>query len=1171
MSISATLIKRLPFVVLVLLTALLKSQTSQHVPGTTCISCPQAPAPKGAAPTPQNGNATIATSYTNTACGLNYTSGSVKLGRRGSINGVIQPAAISIAGIPNCATILKAFLYADASGNGIAVNATVVNPASASAAFPMTMIGQDVDKCWSSLGYVRTHSYRADITSAITGNGNYSVSGLPVSTSSPGNDVDGASIVVIYSDPAQNYTGSIVIADGAMVSVSTVLTRTVTGFSACGASTFANGFMIIGDLQGVGNTNIKINSTTNNVTQNSATDNYWNFIPGASPAVTSGQSSVIFGATNAGGDCFNVVAAGLYFRTNCLTCTSTTNFSVSTASSGCAANSVTATVTGGSMPYTYTWTGTAQTGSVVTGLTTGPHTVTVADATGCNTTTAVFTVSATASTVSVTGNLNICSGATTTLTASTGYTSYTWSPAIGLSTTSGSVVTASPASTTTYVVTGASGACTSSTSVVLNVTPAPTLTVSPDPVICSGTTVTLTANGASSYTWSPATGLNTTSGNQVSASPTITTSYTVTGGSGTCTDSKVITVGVASSTVTVSANTMICSGSSTTLTASNSPSYTWTPATGLNTTSGSQVVASPSGTTTYTVMGGVGTCTSSAVVTVSVTLTPTVIALSNTSMCAGSTTTLTASGATSYSWSPATGLSATAGSAVASSPLNTTTYTVTGATGTCTNSAFVTISITTSPTISVSSNTYICSGNSTALVAGGAPTYTWSPATGLSSTNGASVTSSPAVTTTYTVTGGVGTCTNSAVVTITVITTPTLSISSNTIMCSGASVPLSVSGATAYAWSPATGLSSITAASVTASPGSTSTYSVMGSVSTCTASAAVIVTVVPNPTLSVSSNTAMCAGNSVPLSTSGASSYTWSPGTGLSSTTGTQTTASPLATTIYTITGSNTVGPLSCYSTTTVEVAIIPIANPVIAPVSAICAGDATTLNATGGDTYSWMPVTGLSNPTASTTAANPSSTTVYTLTVTKSGFCPNTTSIELVVNPLPVIDAGRDTTVNIDEFITLNGTGNADIGFLAPVGGTLSCNFCSSVSVNPQENTCYTLKGISAFGCVSYDDVCVIVTKDWDVYIPNTFTPNNDNINDVFMPSGYGLAEITLTIFDRWGHQIFKSTDSMTGWDGKFKGRQCEQGVYIYKAEIKTLAGNIVDKTGHVTLLGKD
>lgn len=1167
----AILLKRFPFVLLLLVTGSLRSQTSQYVPGTTCISCPVAPAPKGQTPTPQNGNATLGTTYTNTACGLNYTSGSVKLGRRGTIGGVIQPAAITIAGIPNCATILKAFLYADASGNGIAINATVVNPAAASASFPMTMIGQDIDKCWSSAGYLRTHSYRADITSAVTGNGNYSVSGLPVSTSTPGNDVDGASIVVIYSDPAQNYTGSIVIADGAVVSVSTVITRTVTGFSACAASTFANGFMILADLQKVGNTNLKINSATNNVVQNSANDNYWNFVTGPCPAVTSGQNSAIFGAANAGGDCFNVVAAGLYFRTNCLTCASTNNFSVSTTASGCAANSVTATVTGGTMPYTYTWTGSAQTTSVATGLAPGTHTVTVADATGCSTATAVFTVPVTPSTVTVGGNLNICSGSTTTLTASSGYSSYTWSPATGLATTTGSVVTASPPTTTTYVVTGALGACTNSTSVIVNVTPSPTLTLSSNTVICTGSTVTLTANGASTYTWSPGTGLNITSGNQVTASPTVTTTYTVRGSTGSCFDDEVVTVSVASSTVSVSANTIICSGDSTSLTASGSPSYTWSPATGLNTTSGNQVVASPSGTTMYTVTGGVGTCTSSAAVTVSVTQTPTVTALSNTSMCSGNTTTLTASGATSYSWSPASGLNATTGSTVASSPLNTTTYTVTGATGTCTNSALVTVSIISSPTISVSSNTFICSGNSTSLIAGGTSTYTWNPATGLSSTNGGSVTATPAVTTTYTVTGGVGTCTNSAIVTITVITTPTLSISSNTLMCNGSSVPLSVSGATSYAWSPAAGLNSITAASVIASPGSTSTYSVTGSISTCTASAAVTVTVVPNPVLSVSSNTAVCAGNSVPLSTSGASSYTWSPGTGLTSTTGTQTIASPLATTIYTITGSNTVGPVTCSSTNTVEVSIIPVANPLIDPVSAICAGDGVTLNATGGDTYNWTPVTGLANATASITAAHPTSTTVYTLTVTKSGFCTNTAIVEVVVNPLPVIDAGRDTTVNSDEFITLNGTGNATVGFLAPTGSSLSCNFCPSISVNPQENTCYTLKGITPFGCVSYDEVCVVVTKDWDVYIPNTFTPNNDDINDIFVPSGYGLTEITLTIFDRWGHQIFKSNDTMRGWDGKLKGKPCEQGVYIYKAEIKTVSGKTVDKAGHVTLLGKD
>ncbi len=1163
-------IKRLPFVLLILVTGLLRSQISQYVPGTTCISCPQVQAPKGGSPTPQNGNATLGTSYTNTACGLNYTSGGVKLGRRGTIAGVIQPAAISISGIPNCATILKAFLYADASGNGIAINATVVNPAAASASFPMTMIGQDIDKCWSSAGYLRTHSYRADITSAISGNGNYLVSGLPVAPTA-GNDVDGASIVIIYSDPSQNYTGSIVIADGALVSVSTALTRTVTGFSACGASTFANGFMIIADLQGVGNTNIKLNSATNNVLQNSANDTYWNFITGASPAVTNGQSSAIFGAANASGDCFNVVAAGLYFRTTCLTCTSTNNFSVSTTASGCAANSVTATVTGGTMPYTYTWTGSAQTSSVVTGLAAGPHTVTVADATGCSTATAVFTVSSTPSTVTVSGNLSICSGTTTTLTAGSGFSSYAWSPATGLSTTTGSVVIAGPPSTTTYVVTGTTGACTNSTTVVVNVTPSPTLTLSSNTVICSGTTATLTANGASTYTWSPATGLNTTSGSQVAASPTITTTYTVRGSTGTCTDDEVVTVSVASSSVSVSTNTMICAGSSTTLTASGSPSYTWSPATGLNTTSGNQVVASPAITTNYTVTGGVGTCTSSAAVTVSIALNPTVSVLSNTTMCTGSTTTLSASGATSYSWSPATGLSATTGSTVASSPLNTTTYTVTGTTGACSGSTLVTVGIVTSPTITVSSNTFICSGNATPLVAGGASTFTWNPATGLSSINGSSVTASPAATTTYTVMGGTGTCTNSAVVTITVITTPTLSVSSNTIICSGASALLSVSGATAYAWSPATGLNSTTAATVIASPPSTSTYTVTGSISTCTASAVVTVTVVPNPVLSVSSNTSMCAGNSVPLSASGANSYTWSPGTGLSSTTGAQTTASPAATTVYTITGSNTAGPLSCSASATVEVSIIPVANPVIAPVSPICVGDGLTLNATGGDTYTWTPATGLTNPTAATTAANPLTTTVYTLTVTKAGFCTNTAVVAVVVNPLPVIDAGRDTTVNIDEFITLNGTGNTTIGFLTPTGGSMTCNFCPSVAVNPQENTCYTLKGITPFGCVSYDEVCVIVTKNWDVYIPNSFTPNNDGLNDLFIPSGYGLTEITLTIFDRWGHQIFKSNDTLTGWDGKLKGKLCEQGVYVYKAEIKTISGNTVEKVGHVTLLGRD
>ena len=90
-------------------------------------------------------------------------------------------------------------------------------------------------------------------------------------------------------------------------------------------------------------------------------------------------------------------------------------------------------------------------------------------------------------------------------------------------------------------------------------------------------------------------------------------------------------------------------------------------------------------------------------------------------------------------------------------------------------------------------------------------------------------------------------------------------------------------------------------------------------------------------------------------------------------------------------------------------------------------------------------------------------------------------------------------------------------------------------------------------------------------MYIPNTFTPNDDNINDVFNVKGLGLkAEgYLLEIFDRWGTLVYSTRDINKGWDGTVKGQKAEDGVYIYS--VKVIGNNGVGKKefkGHVTLL---
>lgn len=565
-------------------------------------------------------------------------------------------------------------------------------------------------------------------------------------------------------------------------------------------------------------------------------------------------------------------------------------------------------------------------------------------------------------------------------------------------------------------------------------------------------------------------------------------------------------------------------------------------------------------------------CLSASQATITSSGAPTISVNSGT-ICAGSSISLTASGALSYTWNPATGLSSGSGASVSASPATTTQYTVTGTdAGGCSGTATSTVVVSSGFILNVSpASASICPGASATLSASGATSYTWSPATSLNTGSGGTVIASPPASVTYTVTGDNSGCTGTNTVAVTVNPTPTISISpASSTLCAGTNTLLSASGAASYQWSPATGLSASSGAAVTAGPANTSFYTITGTSSLgCTGTGTAQVIVVNNPVLqALSTPTSICEGASANLSASGAAGYTWSPATTLSSSTGPVVTASPSVSTLYTLTGANTVGSVSCQSSTTVQVQVIPKINVTISASDSICIGNSTMLQAGGGNTYAWTPAAGLGNTSASGTSASPQVTTTYSVTVSNNGICPVTATVTLFVNPLPMVNGGPDTTINIDESYVLTGTGNGVMGWSAVDGSTLVCNYCPVVEVAPQNNSCYQLTATNSHGCVNHDEVCITVTKDWDIFIPNAFTPSGDNLNEVFLPMGYGLAGFELNIYNRWGQRIFHSADMTQGWDGKFGGQLCEPGLYVYSILIKTLDGKSKTRTGHITLL---
>ncbi|MFH0893259.1 MAG: M6 family metalloprotease domain-containing protein [Bacteroidota bacterium] len=686
---------------------------------------------------------------------------------------------------------------------------------------------------------------------------------------------------------------------------------------------------------------------------------------------------------------------------------------------------------------TYSWTGGLGTGNPVTTNPAVTTTYTVTGTTaGCSgTAQSVVTVNTTL-TVTV-NNPSICSGTTATLTAA-GATSYSWSGGLG----AGNPVTTSPGATTTYTVTGTTAGCTGTTQSVVTVTPSPTVTVN-NPSICSGSTATLTAAGATTYSWSG--GLGT--GNPVTTSPGSTVTYTVTGTASGCTGTaqSVVTVN-AYPTVSVNSPT-ICVGSSATLTANGGTTYNWSG--GLGT--GNPVTTSPASTVTYTVSGTTSGCTSTAQSIVTVNANPTVT-VNSPAICAGLTATLTAAGATSYSWSGGLGT----GNPVTTSPSSTTTYTVSGTTGGCTGTTTSVVTVNAIPIVTVNSPS-ICSGATATLTAGGATTYSWSGGLG----TGNPVTTSPASTITYTVSGTTSGCTGTTASVVTVNAIPTITVNSPTI-CAGDIATLTAGGATTYNWSGGLG----TGNPVTTTPGTTTTYTVSGTVSGCTGINQSVVTVNPTPTVTVNSPS-ICSGETATLTAGGATSYNWSGGLG----TGNPVNATPAGTITYTVSGTAS----GCTGTTQSVVTVNPI--PTITVNSpTICSGSTATLTANGGSSYNWSGGLGTSNPLT----VSPSGTTTYTVTGTDLG-CSSTAEAVVAVNPNPSVIVNSETICS-GATATLTASGAVSYDWSSGLG-TLN-----PVTVTPVTTTTYTVTGTS-LGCSGTAESVVTVN------LSPTVTVNNATI----------------------------------------------------------------------------
>jgi gliding motility-associated-like protein len=149
-------------------------------------------------------------------------------------------------------------------------------------------------------------------------------------------------------------------------------------------------------------------------------------------------------------------------------------------------------------------------------------------------------------------------------------------------------------------------------------------------------------------------------------------------------------------------------------------------------------------------------------------------------------------------------------------------------------------------------------------------------------------------------------------------------------------------------------------------------------------------------------------------------------------------------------------------------------------------------------------------------------------------------------------------------ESTVLQALGNGTFQWSPATG--LGCTDCAATVAQPDSSTTYTVQVMDANGCKATDQVTVFFRG--SLFVPNTFTPNGDGVNELFQALVREADTFRLMVFDRWGAPIFSTDDPAQGWDGSHQGTPSPIGVYVWRVDLLELGGTSRTLFGHVTLL---
>ncbi|MDO6431418.1 LamG-like jellyroll fold domain-containing protein [Flavitalea sp. BT771] len=410
-------------------------------------------------------------------------------------------------------------------------------------------------------------------------------------------------------------------------------------------------------------------------------------------------------------------------------------------------------------------------------------------------------------------------------------------------------------------------------------------------------------------------------------------------------------------------------------------------------------------------------------------------------------------------------------------------------------------------------------------------------------------------------------------VTITVSPLPDVQARPDTSVCPGKSVPLQVTGAAIYSWTPASTLSDPASASPVATPDVTTEYIVKGtSLEGCSANDTIDVALYYPPYIRISSDTAICSGDNIHLHVEAGSgaSFSWLPVALLDD----PTSAAPVGTlsldTMFRVSITDGNG---CIEQDSVKVFIRPapvFVQPLDLPV---CEGFSGVLGRNDyiHYVYSWSPATDLDDASSPRPIVTPSASRQYTVHISDS-TCPRYNSdffVNVNVKPNPVVKASKAHDIDCSQPTTqLNATGGVTYSWFPSMG--LSDTSSANPVVSIDSTMKYYVKGTAFDECYAYDSVTVHVKNIGPnlFVVPNAFTPNGDGHNDCYGIQRWGEVEVEeFSVFNRWGVRVFTTRNPAQCWDGNFNGHPQPAGAYVYVIRAKTFCGPVT-RMGNLTLV---